>query len=643
MNIEINKDEVEAPVELVEEPLQGWSAKLAKPFQNIEDGVAVISVLLLALLPFSAVIARFFKTGIPYSTEYTSHMVVVLTFIAGMITSREKKHLSLSLALPLKEVAKKRIHTANMFIAALMTTSFCWSTVDFILNAFGVGQKVGIFSIRLVTMVMVVGYLVMTVRFILSVPKEGKKRLIAWSSLLFGTILAWESIGNIVMYFSGEMPGFMETLVGASHSINGFIALPLIILLIVAAIFGTPLFVVLGGIGYVLFARMAEPLVAIPNEAFEMLKSHAIPAIPLFTVAGFLLSESKSGERLVRLFKAFFGWFPGGQAIMAILVCSFFTTFTGASGVTILALGALLAFVLEKGKYKKNFSIGLITASGSVGLLFPPSLPIIIYGVIAGISIKDMFVGGLMPGVVMVLVLVIFSVVYATKNKAHREPFKLKEAFAALRASVWEILLPVVIVLGFFGGITTLVESSAIAVIYALIVEVFIHRDLKLKELPRVFLKCIPIIGGVLIILSMAKGLSYYIVDAEIPMKLTEWAQAAISSKYIFLLLLNIMLLITGCLMDIFSAIMVVVPLIIPLGELFGIHPVHLGIIFLANMELGYMTPPVGLNLFLASYRFNEPMGKLYRDVLPFFLIQLIAVLLITYIPFLSTALLGLF
>jgi tripartite ATP-independent transporter DctM subunit len=306
-----------------------------------------------------------------------------------------------------------------------------------------------------------------------------------------------------------------------------------------------------------------------------------------------------------------------------------------------LALGALLSYVLVNGKYKRKFSVGLLTASGSIGLLFPPSLPIIIYGVIAGISIKKMFVGGILPGFVMVLVLVIYGIIYAIRNKAERVPFHFKETLSAVRESIWEILLPVIVILGYFGGLTTLVESGAIAVIYALIIEVVIHRDLKIRDLSQVMLKCIPIIGGVLIILALAKGLSYFIVDAEIPLLLTAWVKANIGSKLVFLLLLNIALLITGCFMDIFSAIMVVVPLIIPLGNLFGIHPVHLGIIFLANMELGYLTPPVGLNLFLSSYRFNEPMVNIYKSVLPFFLIQLVSVLLITYIPVLSTGLLG--
>jgi C4-dicarboxylate transporter DctM subunit len=296
----------------------------------------------------------------------------------------------------------------------------------------------------------------------------------------------------------------------------------------------------------------------------------------------------------------------------------------------------------ESGRYGKRFANGLITGSGSIGLLFPPSLPIILYGVIAQINILHMFIGGILPGFLMVLALCVFGVLTALKNKVERVPFELREAWQALRESWWEILLPVIILVGYFTGITTLVETGAIAVLYALVIEVGFHRDLRLRDLPRVFLKCIPIVGGVLIILAAAKGLSYYIVDAEVPISLSAWVQENIHSKYMFLILLNVGLLITGCLMDIFSAILVVVPLIIPVGAAFGIDPVHLGVIFLANLGVGYLTPPVGLNLFLAAYRFNEPLAKIYRDVVPFFLVLLGVVLLITYVPWFSTGLLKL-
>jgi C4-dicarboxylate transporter DctM subunit len=343
---------------------------------------------------------------------------------------------------------------------------------------------------------------------------------------------------------------------------------------------------------------------------------------------------------MVRFFQAVFGWFPGGMTVMAVVVCAFFTTFTGASGVTILALGGLLAVILEKAGYPKRFTIGLLTASGSVGLLFPPSLPVIIYGVTAQTSIKDMFIGGLVPGTFMVVSVMVIGIVYSWKRGMPRHPLRIGEAVKAFGDSFWELLLPLLVFGLYFGGIASLQESAAAALLYVWIVETFIKRDMRVRDLPRIFLKAVPIIGGVLIILALANGLSYYVIDAQIPQRLSDWVAATISSKYVFLLLLNLALLVVGCLMDIYSAILVVVPLIIPLGNLFGIHPVHLGIIFLANLELGYLTPPVGLNLYLASYCFNEPIVRVYRDVAIFLLLGLAAVLLITYVPLLTTALL---
>ncbi|MCP5106422.1 MAG: TRAP transporter large permease subunit, partial [bacterium] len=381
--------------------------KLVPFFQKVENMAAFAAVVLLALIPFMEVILRkFFHTGFPYSSEYIHHLVLVLTFIAGMITSREKKHLSISLGLKIEEPMKSWVHTGLMLLSAMMTTAFFWSAISFVLNGFDPSQKIGIFPIRLVGAVMVVGYGVIAGRFVAAVPKGGPQRLIAGTGILLGTVLALEPLSQTLATVLGSEAGFLETMLQAGHSVNAAVAVPLIILLLIAALLGAPIFVVMGGIAFLLFARMGEPLMVIPNEAYAMLISHSIPAIPLFTVAGFILSESKAGERLVRFFKAFFAWFPGGLAVMAILVSSFFTTFTGASGVTILALGALLSYALIKGKYKRRFSLGLLTSSGSIGLLFPPSLPIILYGVIAGISIKDMFLGGIVPGIVMILALV---------------------------------------------------------------------------------------------------------------------------------------------------------------------------------------------------------------------------------------------
>ena len=617
------------------------SDRIRQLFYQTENSLAFVTIFLLGLFPSLEALARkLFHTGVPNSTEYSHQLVLILTFLGGIITSREGKHLSLSLDLKLAGPIKSRIDVLVAILASMMTTAFAWSALSFSLTGFDHAEKIGPFPVWLISLVMSAGYAVMALRFVSHLPRHTWGRRLAVIGLLLGTWLALDPLNNILVFLFNRTPAFLAPLLAFYHSANVALALPLIGVLIASAIFGTPIFVILGGVAYLLFARTGQPLEIMPNEAYTLLIDHALPAIPLFAFTGFVLSESKAGERLVKLFKSLFAWFPGGLAVMAILVCTFFTTFTGASGVTILALGGLLSLVLIRGHFNKKFTSGLLTAVGSIGLLFPPSLPIIIYGVTAQVNIKHLFLGGIIPGTLMVLTMIGFGIIHARRHRVERETFNLREALQAVKESIWEIMLPVIILLGYFGGLTTLVESAAIAVIYSLFIEMVIHRDIRIRDLPGVMLKCMPVIGGVLTILALAKGLSYYIVDAEIPMQLTAWIQAHIHSKYVFLLLLNLALIITGCFLDIFSAILVVVPLILPLGELFGIQPVHLGIIFLANLELGYLTPPVGLNLYLASYRFNEPIAKIYRDVLPFLLIQLLAVLLITYLPFLSTALL---
>ncbi len=611
---------------------------ILKTIHKFEDRLVFFIVFLLALIPVIEVTARkLFHTGVPNSTGYIHHLVLILTFLGGMVTTREKKHLSLTLSFNLSKKTKSFINLTVSSLACCFTSAFAWASLSFSINGFTAQQKVGLFSLKYITLLMAVGYFVMALRFSFHLEKRTYKMVSALSGFFLGTLLSIEPILNSLTGLTGKSPKIFEILSTGFNNFISFTALPLIILLILTSVFGMRIFIVLGGIAYLLFAKSGIPLEVVPNEAYTLLISHSIPAIPLFTVAGFLLSESKAGERIVGLFRSFFSWFPGGLAVVSVLACAFFTTFTGASGVTVLALGGFLLMVLRKGKYKKKFSTGLLTASGSIGLLFPPSLPIIIYGVTAQISIKDMFIGGLLPGSLMILAMAVVGIVYSYKKKIPKEPFKIKEAVKSLKISIWEILLPVIILSSYFGGLTTLVESGAVAVVYILIVELVLTKDIKIKGLSSIIKKAIPIIGGVLSIIAIAKALSYFMVDAQVPVKLADWAQVHIGSKYIFLLLLNLCLLVTGFFMDIFSAILVIVPLIVPLGHVFQIHPVHLGIIFLANMELGYLTPPVGLNLFLASYRFEEPMQKIYRSIILFFFIQLVSVLMITYIPFLST------
>lgn len=620
--------------------------RIVSLWHKAENNLAFVVLILIALVPTIEVIARgVFKTGIPSSARYIQHLILWIAFAGGMITSREGKHLSLSagvelLKLPVREL----VNTVTAFISVTVTTALTLSSLSLLLIGFDPDLRVGIFSIRFALLILPLSFAVMTARFITAAPGSIFNKLAASLGVILGIFLAVNSLANILDAIFHFYPPFMDNLIELSYLAAGTLIWPAVIILIISAFVGTPIFVVLAGITLLLFLSSWGVLEVIPNEAYTMLTGPAIPAIPLFTLVGFILSESKAGERLVRLFKVFFGWMPGGLAIMAILVSTFFTTFTGASGVTILALGGLLSYMLvESGRYRENFSTGLLTASGSIGLLFPPSLPIILYGVAAQVNIKNVFVGGILPGLLTVAALSVAGVVTALKSKTKTMPyrtFKAGDVVKAVRESIWDILLPFIILTSFFGGITTLVETGAIAVVYTLIVQVFIHKDIKLKDLHAIFLKTVPIIGGVLVILAVAKGLSYYIIDVEIPARLSIWVEANIHSKYTFLILLNIALLITGCLMDVFSAIVVVVPLIIPLAAIYNIHPVHLGIIFLANLGLGYLTPPVGLNLFLASYRFNKPMSEIYKNVFPFFLILLVTVLLITYVPWLSTALL---
>jgi C4-dicarboxylate transporter, DctM subunit len=607
----------------------------------VENSLAFLTIFLLALLLLGELVARkIFKTGIRDSSVYIEHLILAATFVAGAITAREKKHLALATGLFLPESLKKPAEVVAAVLASAMTLAFGLSAVSFAWAAFPADEMLGFLPKRIVVLVMAAGFLGMSVRFI-STLKKSKARLAAGiAGVVLGLLLGLAPLVQLATRGGEVARPALTAAAGAVQSVLAAVAGPMVIVLIGAAFLGLPIFTVLGGIGYLFFVKGGQPLAIIPNQAYTVLTGNAIPAIPLFAVVGFFLSESKAGERIVRFFEALFGWFPGGLTIVTVIVCAFFTTFTGASGVTILALGGLLAVILQKAGYPKRFTVGLLTASGSVGLLFPPSLPVIIYGVTAQTSIKDMFIGGLIPGVFLVVSVMAIGVFYSWKHGIPRRPLKVREAFASFKASFWELLLPFVVFGLYFGGIASLQESAAAALIYAWIVETFIKKDLKVRDLPRIFLKAVPIVGGVLIILALAYGLSYYVIDAQIPQKLSDWVSATITSKYVFLLLLNLALLVVGCLMDIFSAILVVVPLIIPLGNHFGINPVHLGIIFLANLELGYLTPPVGLNLYLASYRFEEPISRVYRDVLVFLLLGLAAVLLITYVPFLTTALL---
>ena len=416
-----------------------------------------------------------------------------------------------------------------------------------------------------------------------------------------------------------------------------------IFLLLLLALLGAPLFAIIIVGAMAGFYSSGIDLSAIAIELYRISDTPVLIALPLFTLAGYILSESNTSHRLVRLTRACLGWMPGGLAFVSFVICAFFTAFTGASGVTIVALGALLYPALKQSGYKDKFSLGLVTTSGSLGLLLPPSLPLILYGVIAqqmgvgpDFSIDDLFIAGLLPALLMIIMLSIYSLWANRKIQIPLKKFSGKKLLEAIRESIWEIPLPVFVLGGIYSGFFIISEAAAVTAMYAIIVEVFIYKEIKLTKLPEIIRDSMVMVGGILLILGVSLALTNYIIDIQAPMKLFAICQSFVTNKLIFLILLNIFLLFLGAILDIFSAIIIVVPLILPVAVSYGINPVHLGIIFLANMQIGYLTPPVGMNLFIASYRFDKSIIEVYRASLPFMIVLLGAVVIITYWPQLS-------
>jgi tripartite ATP-independent transporter DctM subunit len=421
-------------------------------------------------------------------------------------------------------------------------------------------------------------------------------------------------------------------------------SLLIVIGIITLALLGVPLYAIIGLAGLVAYHYADLDSAGIFIELYRVASSPTLIAIPLFTLAGFIMAESKTPQRLTRLSQCYLGGIPGGVPVAVMVACAFFTAFTGASGVTIIALGGLFYPLLLKEKYSKDFSLGLMTSSGSLGLLFPPSLPLILYAVIAQVSVNELFVAGIVPGLMMIGILGLYSMWMNVKLKITRIPFDVAQARSALREAAWEVPLPFIIVLGIFFGVFTVTEAAAVTVVYVLIIESWVYKDIHpIRDLPKLMINSMILVGTILIILGTAMGFTSYLVDQQVPMQVLDFMKRYIDNQWTFLIVLNILLLIVGCMMEIFSALIVIVPLIVPIAKSFDVNMVHLGIIFLTNLEIGYSTPPVGINLFIASSRFSEPVIRLYRAALPFLGLRLAGLLVITYFPALSLFLVDLF
>ncbi len=586
--------------------------------KSIEKYFTLFVFIALVLLPALEVITRLFgTTGVVASPVLVQHLTLWIGFAGAVIAARRNKLLALTRE-PL--FAVNPTINWSKFLAKIITVflvlALAYGSWELVKIEMAYPVNIAPFLPRWVAqLVMPIGLFLIAVHLIMNGYDKWRNRGILLAGVIFlSQVDRFDSLreSSIFMWVS--------------------------ILLILFAIYkGAPIFIGLGGLAILFFWQDYTPLSAIPAEAYRIVVSPTLSTIPLFTLAGYILAESRASERLVRLFRASFGWIPGGTPIVLVLLCGFFTALTGGSGVTILALGGLLYPLLMKEGYSKEFSLGLITVAGSLGLLFPPSLPLIIYGVTAAVSVKTIFLAGIVPGFLRVVMIGGWAVWQGEAQHIKRHKFNLTEIKKSIIETKWEAMIPFFILFGIFGGFTTLVETAALTVVYVFIIEVFVYKDLKSKDLRKIILDCSTLIGGVLIILGVAMGLTSYLVDAQVPFKLLAWVKMFISSKLVFLLMLNIFLLAVGCMMDIFSAIIIVVPLITPLGAYFGIDPVHLAIIFIANLELGFLTPPVGMNLFLSAYRFDENMPTIYKSTLPFFMVMLLSVLAITYIPILST------
>ena len=580
---------------------------------KLEDLVLSFVLAAMVVLPLTEIVLRStLSIGIANAATLVQHCVLLVGMLGAAVAAREGRLLAmggLATRLPTRLQPPARIFAAAVAIAVSATLAS--AAIEFVsvereganLLAYGI-------PLWLVQAAMPLGFALIAARLLVRSAEQRPGRALA---LILAAGLWWL----------------------LQHAGDGIVT-PGLALVLVAAALGAPVFIVLGGIALVLFAGDDLPLAAIPLNHYQLTVNPSLPAIPLFTLAGYFLAEGGAPQRLIRVFRALFGGLRGGAALVTVLLTAFFTSFTGASGVTILALGGLLLPLLGGVRYPERAGIGLITSGCSLGVLMPPALPLILFAIIARQPIETMLLAAIVPAAVMTAMLIALGI-WRQPRDSTPQAFDRREALAAIGDAKWELAIPLVTFGGLASGLVTPTETAAQTALYAFIVEVVIYRDLSVRrDVPRVMAECGLLVGGIILILGMALAFTNYLIDAQIAEQVSDWVQATIHSPWVFLLALNLLLLLVGAFMDIFSAIIVVTPLIVPIGKAFGIDPVHLGVIFLANMELGFLTPPVGMNLFFASYRFGKPIGEVARAVLPALGVLAIGVLLVTYLPALS-------
>ena len=585
----------------------------------------MLLLLALAALPILTVVQRaVFGSSSPLAIPLVQHLNLVLCFAGAILAAREQKLLRLATGEFLEKTAwGRRVEILTGAVSCAVVGLLAGAAANLVLFEREGAMKIGdAIPVWVALTVIPAALFLIGLRLAWATADRRLVRLACFVAMVAGIALTCPY---------GLEPNY-ET--KALELFGGGTVWPLVLLLVAMALLGAPLFVPLAGCALILFLSDGVSATIVPLEMYQLAARPFLPAIPLFTLAGFLIAEGAAPRRLLDVFRAAFGWIPGGTAVVAVLLCAFLSIFTGGSGVTILALGGLLLPALSQDGYAERFSIGILTASGSLGILLPPALPLILFGIAAEVPVQDLFRAGVVPGLLLIGLVAAWGVRAGWKQRIPRTPFRGREVLRTAWAARYELLLPVLPLVALFSGRATLVEAASLTALYTLVIQVFVRREISWRSrLPAVLVECGALLGGVLIILCAATSLSYYMVDAQIPMRLLEWMQGAITSPWVFLLCVNLFLLVVGCFLDIYSATFVVVPLLLPLGAAYGIDPVHLGIVFVANLELGYLTPPIGLNLFLASYRFERPLLAVYRAALPLLLILGVGVLVITYAP----------
>ena len=595
---------------------------------SLERALVALLLLAMVLLPAaSTALRRLTGRELPGASILAQHITLWVGFLGALLATASGRHLALSTLELVPEGWPRR--SARLFgqaVSAAICALLAWASLQLV-RAEWEGFGFVAFGIRVAwsQLVMPIGFAVMSLRF-------------AWrAGDGFAGGAAWTARAGALAVAAAA---FLLGQATPSATLGA------VLLLVVAAAFllGIPVFVAMAGIAMALFFRESGPIgiAAVPTATFNLVSSSTLPAIPLLTAAGYVLAEGGAARRLVRAYKGLFGWMPGGVAVMATFTCAVFTTFTGASGVTILALGGLLLPALLEDHYPEDFSVGLVTAAGSLGLLFPPSLPVILYGVVAQAPLEHLFIGGLLPGLLMILIVSAYGVWMGRKSNAPRNPLRPREAARALWDAKWDLGLPLLVIVSVGSGYATVTEAAALAAAYAIVVELVVFRSIQPRDLPRVLVHASALVGSVLILLGCALGVTSWFVDAEVPSRLVQWMTQHVTSPALFLLMLNAVLLVLGSVLEIYSAIVVLAPLVAPLGEAYGIERIHLGVVFLANLELGFLFPPMGLNLFLSASRFGKPLPWVYRKALPFLLIMSAGVLAITYLPWMTTGVVAL-